>query len=416
MPGAAQEREIVRELARAVAEAAARPEEREKARLWTACNDLRPVRPMVCLHPQNGMPEVEAEWVRLCCVDPSLRSVERGLRLKLLRVRHMPDDVPITGEYEVHTTVHGTGYDDYGIPIQVERSGVEGGAYHMVRLVNDQRDVQRLHPRPIVVDHAATATELDRARGLIGDILPVVRRGKTGWRFGLSRVLVHWRGLDQMMLDMYDDPELLHRLMAFLRDDFIREIETMEREGAVSLNNTADNVTGSGGLSPTRDLPGPGYDGTPRVRNCVCWGESQETVGVGPAQFDEFVLAYQLPLLCRFGLTDYGCCEPLDQKLDLLVAKVPNLRWVSISPWANRELCAEKLAGRYVYVYKPNPAYLCSPTPAWEAAEEDVRRTLRVARGQPVHIVMKDTSTFHHDASRVTKWCEMARRLAEESA
>ncbi len=218
-----------------------------------------------------------------------------------------------------------------------------------------------------------------------------------------------------MMLDMYDDPELLHRLMAFLRDDFNREIEIMEREGAVSLNNTADNVTGSGGLSATRDLPGPGYDGTPRVRHCVCWGESQETVGVGPAQFDEFVLAYQLPLLRRFGLTDYGCCEPLDQKLDLLIAKVPNLRWVSISPWANRELCAEKLAGRYVYVYKPNPAYLCSPTPAWEAAEEDIRRTLCVARGQPIHIVMKDTSTFHHDASRVTRWCEMARRLAEES-
>jgi hypothetical protein len=169
-------------------------------------------------------------------------------------------------------------------------------------------------------------------------------------------------------------------------------------------------------LSPTTDLPGPGFDGTPRVRNCICWGESQETLGIGPSQFDEFVLSYQLPLLTRFGLVDYGCCEPLDTRLDLLMARVPNLRWVAVSPWANRELCAEKLDGRYVYVYKPNPSYLCSPTPAWDEVKEDIRRTLSVTRGQAVHIVMKDTSTFHDDPSRVTRWCELARTMAEESA
>ena len=135
---------------------------------------------------------------------------------------------------------------------------------------------------------------------------------------------------------------------------------------------------------------------------------------MGPAQFEEFVLAYQLPLLRRFGLVDYGCCEPLEQKLDLLISRLPNLRWVSVSPWANRGQCAEKLAGRYVYVYKPNPAYLCSPSPAWDRAEEDIRGALGAAKGQPMHIVMKDTHTFSHDVSRVTRWCEMARRLAED--
>ena len=190
----------------------------------------------------------------------------------------------------------------------------------------------------------------------------------------------------------------------------------MEREDAVSLNNGPESVTGSGGLSTTTDLPGPSFDGVPRVRHCVAWGESQETVGVGPSQFEEFVLAYQLPLLKRFGLADYGCCEPLDHKLDLLISRIPNLRWVSIAPWANVDLCAEKLAGRYVYVYKPNPAYLCAPTPAWDEAERDIRRALRAARGQPMHIVMKDTNTFHQDPGRATRWCELATRLAEGAA
>lgn len=38
------------------------------------------------------------------------------------------------------------------------------------------------------------------------------------------------------------------------------------------------------------------------------------------------------------------------------------------------------------------------------------------ARDQPVHIATKDTSTFHSDASRVTRCREMVSRLTEQSA
>jgi hypothetical protein len=152
------------------------------------------------------------------------------------------------------------------------------------------------------------------------------------------------------------------------------------------------------------------------VKHCLCWGESQETVGVGPEQFDEFVLQYQLPLLERFGLVDYGCCEPLDHKLDLLMEKIPHLRWVSVAPRANRERAAEKLRGRYVFVYKPNPAPICTPRPNWEQAEQEIRETLKVARGCAVHIVMKDTHTFCGEPERITRWAEMASRVVRERA
>ena len=39
-----RDRSILRDLAQRVAEIAARPEQAEKARLWTVCNDLRPER------------------------------------------------------------------------------------------------------------------------------------------------------------------------------------------------------------------------------------------------------------------------------------------------------------------------------------------------------------------------------------
>ena len=72
------------------------------------------------------------------------------------------------------------------------------------------------------------------------------------------------------------------------------------------------------------------------------FGESQETVGVSPEMFAEFVLPYQLPILERFGLNCYGCCEPLDKRWEY-VKQIPRLRRVSVSPWSNRAFMAERL-------------------------------------------------------------------------
>ena len=135
---------------------------------------------------------------------------------------------------------------------------------------------------------------------------------------------------------------------------------------------------------------------------------------MGPEQFDEFVLRYQLPLLSRFGLVDYGCCEALDNKFDLLIENIPRPRWLSVSPWADRELAAEKIGRNYVYVYKPNPTHICIPEPDWQEAEREIRETLTIARGCTMHIVMKDTHTFCNSPERITQWTEMASRIVRE--
>jgi hypothetical protein len=146
--------------------------------------------------------------------------------------------------------------------------------------------------------------------------------------------LVDIRGLEQMMLDMVDHPDDLHRLMAFLRDGHLAKLEFLEQNDLLSLNNDGTYV-GSGGFGWTDELPQADFDG--HVRTCDMWGfaESQETVGVSPAMFAEFVFQYQLPILQRFGLNCYGCCEPLDKRWHI-VKQVPNLRRVSISPWADK--------------------------------------------------------------------------------
>jgi hypothetical protein len=328
------------------------------------------------------------------------------------RHRFIHDDYPILPTFPIPPVVHGAGYEDYGLALGTTRPAEAAGAYHIEPVIRDEADLAKLHPRPVRIDHETTRRTCERAADLFGDLLEVRLAGRTHWRYGLTRVLVHLRGLDQLFLDLYDHPDLIHRLMAFLSDDFLAELDLFAREGAIGWNSGPDQVTGSGGLCPTRDLPGPVLTGPRQARDCVCWGESQETGVVGPEQFAEFVLAYQLPLLSRFGLVDYGCCEPLDRKLDLLIDRLPNLRWVAVQRWADRALAAERLGRRYVYVYKPNPAPVCVPTPDWDEAERDLRETLALTRGCAVHLVLKDTHTFCQQPERLTRWTDLASRLA----
>ena len=75
--------------------------------------------------------------------------------------------------------------------------------------------------------------------------------------------------------------------------------------------------------------------------------------------FAEFVYPYQRPLMERFGLNCYGCCEPLDLRWHV-VKDTPGLRRVSVSPWANVEAMAQNLQDRFVFSYKPQPADLAT--------------------------------------------------------
>jgi hypothetical protein len=412
-----KERQVIRDVAKRIAEIAAMPEQAEKVRLWTACNDLRPERAMVYADPQGGWEDCNNAWVRLECESDDARWLESCLRNRLVRHEHIPDDFPILDTFTVPMEASGDGYNDYGFDLVTTDSTEAGGAYHIEPVIQKLEDMGGLHFRPVELHPERRDRKAALAEELIGDILKVSPIGRTYWRYGLSRVLIHMVGLSNMMLDMYDKPELIHKLMAFLRDDFMRELDLYESQNAIGLNNSPTDVNGAGGLAPTSDLPGPGFDPNHvRLKDCFCWGESQETVGVGPKQFDEFVLEYQIPLMNRFGLVDYGCCESLDYKLDLLIAKVPHMRWVAVAPWANRKMCAEKIGDKYVYVYKPNPSRVCAPSAEWDAAELDIRETLDIAKGCPVHIVMKDTKTFCEQPERITKWSEMAVNIAKEMA
>jgi hypothetical protein len=339
----------------------------------------------------------------LLCTDAFHRQVEHQLRQRIYWWDHLRDDNTMEPWFNVSWDIQVGGY---GVDIP-HSYGDDRGSYTWEAPIKDLKaGLSKLYPRSLAVDRESTARRLQQANDVIGDILPARLHGNLWWTMGLTQEAAKLIGLENLMWAMYDQPDELHQLMAFLRDEMLRRIEWAEREGLVTANSCGGDQVGSGGVGTVDELPAPAHG---PVKLSQRWGfsESQETVGVSPAMFEEFILPYQLPLLEKFGLNYYGCCEGLEHRIDKVMNQVPRLRRVSVAPAANQEVLAPKLAGKCVYVRKPNPAPVCVGFDE-QAIREDLRHTLQLAGGQALEFVMKDTHTVEHQPQRLTRWVQIA--------
>jgi hypothetical protein len=405
-PFTQRERQLLRTLAGEVAELAARPIEAEKRDLWLRHNALQPTRPVIFCDPENGWHEI-IRPEHLECEGELARDWEFRLRREIFWGAQMCDDRVIIPFFEVpHLAVE----SDWGMH-ETRIGGQHGGAYTWDPPLKEYAGLSKLHFPEIVVDHAATELRAALAQEILGDLLTVRVKTLWWWTLGMTWTLVNLRGLLQIMYDMVDAPDELHRLMAFLRDGHLAKLDWLEEQGLLSLNNDGTYV-GSGGFGWTDELPQKDFAG--RVRPCDMWGfgESQETVGVSPEMYAEFVLPYQLPILARFGLNCYGCCEPLDKRWEY-VKQIPRLRRVSVSPWSSRAFMAERLGANYILSMKPNPADLARDSFDEEKVRAVLREDMHTTRGCRVEVIMKDNHTVRDDPRRVVRWVQIAREEAE---
>ncbi len=399
---------ILRGLAQRVAEAATHPEQKERERRWYATNALRPLRPVVFCSPEGAWEELLP--VSGCaCDDPLARAWERSLRMRLYAWERFDDDAVLDDRFPVNYVYEDSGW---GLEPQKTFSDQARGAYRWSGALADDDDLSRLHYPQVSADQTATQERLDLAHHVFDGLLAVELQGRFWWSTALIGELAQLRGLEQVMLDMCERPAWVHRAMRYLMEGRLQWLDNLQLRGLLALNNGNDYV-GSGGFGWTDELPAPAFDGA-RVRTQDMWGfaEAQEITGVSPAMHDEFVLQYQIPLLERFGLNCYGCCEPLHHKFELL-KKVPRLRRISISPWCDRRVAAEALEDNYVYSWKPHPGYLADVVFSPEAVRSYIREALDESRGCVVEIVLKDTHTCNGEPERFDTWTRIAKEEAE---
>jgi hypothetical protein len=282
-----------------------------------------------------------------------------------------------------------------------------------------QRDLGKLRHGVYSVDREGTLGWKSFVDDTFGDILPtVLRNSSLRWHTAPSQRVVELMGLENMMLGMIDDADGMHALYRFITDDMIAFIRWQEQEKLLLLNNGNDYV-GSGSFGFTRELPGPSYAATGQVSAKDLWGNinSQETVGISPAMYHEFIYPYYRELAAVFGRVYYGCCEPVHAIWDDSVSQLPGLRKVSISAWCDEEFMGGRLAGtKVIYSRKPSPNFIGVEGMFDESIfTAHIAATLAAAKGCTLEFIFRDIYNLAGDLSKPGRAVRIVRDLIQET-
>jgi len=404
---------VLRDLAKQYKEYALDPIQETRRDLWRRHNSLKPTRPLVLA--TYGMWNV---WCRevfgdraMQCTDPFFREHERNLRMNIYH-HSVGDDYILEPWITQRAAVQGQWRALWGLTEGNQPSGVEGGAWKFDPPIKDWSDLAKLSRPPHAIDEKETAARAGRLRDAVGDILEVdVDRSPVCLSFmaDISTCLAGLRGLEQMMLDLFDAPAELHRLLAYMRDGVLANQQAAEDAGDFGLTSQHNQC-----MPYSEELEGPRPNVRPRKRSQL-WGffAAQEFTLISPAMHDEFLLQYQLPIMKQFGLTAYGCCEDLTTKITML-RQAPNLRIIAVAPRANLQRCAEQIGTDYAISWRPNPTdHVCAGFDE-ERIRRAIREGLRICRGCRLHLHLKDIETVEGEPERLARWVRIVREESDK--
>lgn len=416
---------IIRELAEKWMALASLPVMKERKRLWKAVHDLKAERPVILF---------ETAWIdgfvqpsEILCEDPLLRSVEQAMRITLRQFEELGDDLVVEPYYRIGWRMK---FSDYGVPVEIRTPphGGKGIAYSFSFPIATPEDIAKLKKRTLSVDREESLRRKAMLEEVMGDILPVklgnfdpfvyefdvdeyTDFGFNGnFFFGLTWQVYRFIGNQGLLYWVSDAPEAIHELMEYMLEDRIALFEFFEKEGLLDLN-TDSQMAGPRSYGYVSDLPGKDSAEPVTLKDLWGWAESQEAEPISPAMYKEFVLPYLAKLSKRFGLVYYGCCERVDDRLEMILDAIPNLRSVSVSGWSKLEKTAELLGKDYVFSRKPTPAYISGTNPDWDRLEKDMRNTCEAAGDANLEILFRDVYTINNDRSRLRKWVDMTKSI-----
>lgn len=406
-----QEKSTVRELAWRYMEIAQAEDQQERIARARAINDLTPgLRPTVWF---DELPwhELNATGELTCTSEtPFAREVETFLRRALFTRKYFDGDTVYPPYYPIRKTIHSSGI---GIAIQDVTLAVDQQnnivSHHYEDRLSTEEDLAKLRVPVITTDPAADALRMEQAAELLGGILPP-RLTVLYFHFAPWDLIAELRGAEPLLMDLFDRPEFMHRVMEKFTEIGLGVLEQYEALGLLAFDQPSVHCT----PAYTSALPQPGFDGV-HVRAKDIWfrGTAQIFSSVSPAMHEEFELVYMARLFERCGLVYYGCCEPLDNKIHLL-KRVPNMRKIGVSPWAKVARSAEQMGGGYVLSRKPNPAHVATRVdPAVVRAEIEETAKACLANGTPYEMVLKDISTAGYRLENLVLWEKTVRETLD---
>ncbi|MBQ3177464.1 MAG: hypothetical protein IJB52_06560 [Clostridia bacterium] len=398
------DRETLRTLAAQYMTYALSEKNNEKRELWRALNNLHMQKPMITID-QMPWHELNVDGCLNCTVeDPYFRGVEWHLRTELYKWEHLPADMVLNPYIILSRPVSNTGFG-----MTTKRLDHDSGGSIMCHLFEDQfeeiEDVEKIQTPVLSLNPSAEAEILAAAHDLFDGIAPF-KWGGIMPHSGLWDQITFWKGVENCYIDLLDRPELIHAILDRYTNAFLTQLDQINKLGVYDIvsNYCHCSYTFSDRL-PTSDCDPDhptSYDGW-------TFSMAQLFTSVSPAINEEFEVPYMSKIFSHFGSVYYGCCERLDDRLEI-IDRMPNIRKISCSPWSDREHFAANLPKKYIMSNKPNPSYLADFYFDEEVVRKDLRRTISAAKahGLGLELLLKDISTIRNDPARLWRWSEIA--------
>ena len=399
------DKSIIQELAKRYMELATDEAQQKMNQRMKDTNDLKLVRPPVLLDeiPWYQM-DIDGE-LTCVCENPAVRNVESTLRNAIYRRKHFRADTMFEPFWRVTMSYTSSGIG-VGHKEEIKRTDDTNNIVsHSYEDVLEDEDSVELIKIPTFTAHPDRDEQaLEFYTELFGDTMPVKLCGR-GFMYNAPWDLIaRLRGLEPILYDLYDRPEHLHAIRKKFQEIMLAEIDFINSQ--MHVDPTAPNLH----CTPAY-VSGLAEDGCKAT-----WYRTmaQGFSDVSPDMHWEFDVSYALDVAKHFGYTYYGCCEPLDRKLDVIF-NIPNLRKVGVSPWAKEEVMAERLGGKYVYARKPNPANVAKCTDP-EIIRRETEKTVKlcIQNGCPVEFVLKDISTVSGRPENLIIWANTVSEVLDQ--
>jgi len=394
----AEDKKVLRKTAEVYKTASEECDFAEKVALYKGVNDLKMIRPVVLMdelpwHELNVDGALDLE-----CEDEFLRGVEQYMKRAVLQWRHFPCDRIITPYIPVKKVII-----DSGIGMSISEKTLATSdentivAHEFYDQLASESDVLKLKNPVISYDEESTLAQYDLLSELIGDIIDIKLIGVNSY-VSIWDTIAHLRGVTPLLYDLAERPEHTHHIVSRLTEinlEYTRQYEELnlfEPEPLI-LHCTAA-CTDS--LKPDHE----------KVLTKDCWGRGMAQIfaHVSKDMHKEFDIDYMKKIMSKFGLVYYGCCEPLHHKIDIL-EQLPNLRKISITPWADVDIAASIIGNKYVLSAKPNPALLATGLDV-EVLRRDIGKIIKACYDNNVsfEFVLKDVSTVGGNPENLFLW------------
>ncbi len=383
----------------------------EKLKLHRSINDLNAIRPVVLL---DEIPWIEMNMnheLTLVWKDPVLRACEDYLRKKIFQYKYFPGDMVLKPYLPIRKIIL---EGDSGIQVKEDIIETEQGNNIVSHEYHDQlatdTDVERIKLPEIAYNQEETMRRYQLVGGVLGDIIPIKIVGYDYMSVTTWDDISMYRGVTPLLMDLIDKPEHTHKILRKLTDIALHRLKRFEELGLFETDPSSLHCT-----PITNSTLKPKEEKGPVTRKNI-WGRgaAQILASVSGSMRDEFDIPYMQETVGQCGLVYYGCCEPLDKMIDI-VEKIPNLRKISITPWADVDIAAEAIGNRYVLSSKPTPASVAVPTLNENALRKELGRILDASKRNGCHtdIVLKDISTASHNPKNIIRWEQIAMEMVQ---